>query len=271
MITTIYGHRGARGLYPENTIFGFEKCLDNDLNGFELDVVVSKDHQLIVSHEPWMNYKFCSHPNEIPITRKNQATFNLYKMTVEEIQQFDCGSKLNINYPYQQLTPCVKPTLAELFVRFNAIKHKSIAIQIELKSYKKWYGIYQPQPDVYAQIIIDFFKQHKLDRHQIVIKSFDTKLLNLIYQSLYPLEIGLLVDNRKSIKNNLKRIKFKPHYYNLNQKRMSAKIVKQLNDMHIKTVPWTVNSIKDMLRLEKMGVDAIITDYPNLFTDRFED
>lgn len=270
MITDIYGHRGARGLYPENTLFGFEKCLENNLTGFELDVVVSKNHSLIVSHEPWMSYKYCLHPNDIPITKNNQKSFNLYQLTTDEIQKFDCGSKFNPEFPHQIKKKCFKPTLEELIDKFKVYNYEDIEIQIELKSFKEWYGIFQPYPEVYAELVIDFLKKHNFNKKQYLIKSFDSKLLNIIHHHFSGCKFGFLIDNNKSITNNLKRLNFKPDYYNLEQSKMTTEIITELKNNNINSIPWTVNSIKDAQRLEKLGVTAIITDYPNLFTDRFE-
>ena len=269
MIKDIYGHRGARGLYPENTLFGFEKCLENNLTGFELDVVVSKDNQLIVSHEPWMNYKYCLHPEGITITKENQKSFNIYKMTTKEIQQFDCGSKVNPDFPNQLKKKCYKPTLEELIKKFKSFNYEDIEIQIELKSFKDWYGVFQPHLKEYAALIIDFLKRHNFNKKDYLIKSFDVELLNMIYRSFSNCKFGYLIDNDNSISSNLKLLDFKPDYYNLEQSKITLDIVNELKDNHINTIPWTVNTIKDAQRLEKLGVTAIITDYPNLFSDRF--
>jgi glycerophosphoryl diester phosphodiesterase len=273
MINEIYGHRGARGLYPENTLYGFKKCLDNNLSGFELDVVVSKDRQLIVSHEPWMNYKYCSHPKGIPITENNQKTFNLFHLTKDQIQKFDCGSKFNPDFPHQTLKPCKKPTLKEVFKQFNQSKIENISIQIELKSFKEWYGIFQPHPEEYTELVFNLCNKIKLNNklnQQLLIKSFDDKLLNLLYKKNPNISMGFLIDNNKSIKNNLDLLSFKPKYYNLEQSKITKKIVDELKERHIKITPWTVNTIKDASRLEKMGVNALITDYPNLFTEKYK-
>jgi len=269
MIKNIYGHRGARGLYPENTLYGFEKCLENNLTGFELDVVVSKDNQLIVSHEPWMNYKYCLHPKGISITKKNQKNFNLFELTTREIQQFDCGSKFNADFPQQILKKCYKPLLEELIQKFKHYNYEDIEIQIELKSFKKWYGIFQPNLADYANLIIDFLKKHNFNRKDYLIKSFDADLLNLIHESFSNCKFGFLVDNQKSIAHNLKSLSFKPDYYNLEHSKITIDIINELKKNDINTIPWTVNSIKDANRLEKMGINGIITDYPNLFMDRF--
>lgn len=269
MIENIYGHRGARGLYPENTLFGFEKCLENNLTGFELDVVVSKDRELIVSHEPWMNHKYCLHPNGLLITENNQKSFNLFQLTVDEIQQFDCGSKFNSDFPHQTLKKCYKPTLEELIQKFKLYNYEDIEIQIELKSFKEWYHIFQPDLNEYADLVIQFIKKHNFNKKDYLIKSFDADLLNKIHQSFSNCKFGFLIDNDLSINENLKRLNFKPDYYNLEQSKITKSIVDELKKNNLNIIPWTVNTLKDAKRLKQMGINSIITDYPNLFKYRF--
>ena len=216
-----------------------------------------------------MNYKYCLHPKGISITKKNQKSFNLFELTTRKIQQFDCGSKFNADFPQQILKKCYKPLLEELIQKFKHYNYEDIEIQIELKSFKKWYGIFQPNLADYANLIIDFLKKHNFNRKDYLIKSFDADLLNLIHESFSNCKFGFLVDNQKSIAHNLKSLSFKPDYYNLEHSKITIDIINELKKNDINTIPWTVNSIKDANRLEKMGINGIITDYPNLFMDRF--
>ncbi|MFM9986247.1 MAG: glycerophosphodiester phosphodiesterase family protein, partial [Flavobacteriales bacterium] len=87
----IQGHRGARGLKPENTIPAFLTALDSGVTTLELDVVITKDKEVIVSHEPWMSSAICSDPSGKPVSEKEEKKYNMYKMTYGQIKQFDCG------------------------------------------------------------------------------------------------------------------------------------------------------------------------------------
>ena len=87
--------------------------------GFELDIVVSKDRQLIISHEPWINHQICTDAKGLPISESAGKEFNIYKMDYDEISKFDCGSKCNPLIPSQQSFPAVKPTLGELAYRLK--------------------------------------------------------------------------------------------------------------------------------------------------------
>ncbi len=268
METKIYGHRGARGLFPENTLYGFEKCLENDLTGIEFDVVVSKDNELVISHEPWMNYEYCLQPNGESILKRNQKQHNLFELTLAEIQAYDCGSKKNLFFPHQNNLPAYKPSLKSLFDWLKTKNYTKLNLLIELKSRKKWYQKFQPTPQEYAKLVVDFMSKNKLQYHSVLIKSFDTDLLNEIYKLGVDFDLGVLIDNRKSVKNNLNQLIFKPVNYNVKHNLVTKKLVKQLNALGINLIPWTVNSIKHANKLKDKGVYEFITDYPNLFTQQ---
>ena len=103
----IYGHRGCRGLYPENTITGFEKAIELGVDGIEIDVVVNKDSQLIISHEPYIDTNYCV------VLKSSSENLNIYKMNLDEIRKIDCGSKVLNRFPLQEKT--VEINLNKLF------------------------------------------------------------------------------------------------------------------------------------------------------------
>ena len=88
----VHGHRGCRGLLPENTMPAFLKATELGTDFLELDLVISGDGQVVVSHEPWMSHKICLRQNGDSISVAEERSLNLYKMSVREIQGFDCGS-----------------------------------------------------------------------------------------------------------------------------------------------------------------------------------
>jgi glycerophosphoryl diester phosphodiesterase len=98
----IQGHRGARGLRPENSIPAFIMALDSGVTTIELDIAVTKDKQIVVSHEPWMSAIICLDSAGSPITEKEEKKFNIYQMTYEQVQLFDCGSIGNSKFPHQE-------------------------------------------------------------------------------------------------------------------------------------------------------------------------
>ncbi|MEL7021601.1 MAG: glycerophosphodiester phosphodiesterase family protein, partial [Bacteroidota bacterium] len=141
-----HGHRGARGLFPENTIPSMTGAIAYGLQWLEIDIVVSKDRQIIVSHDPYFHPAFCSDPTGKPITKANKKQYNLFELTADEIRQFDCGLRQNKAYPQQQVTAAHKPTLPEMvravdrFCQKNnyPLPHWNIEIKSDPAGYGHW-------------------------------------------------------------------------------------------------------------------------------------
>ncbi len=124
----IQGHRGARGLRPENTIPAFLLSLDSGVTTVELDVAVTADGQLVVSHEPWMSASICSDPSGKAFDQKTEMKNNIYHMTYEQVKQWDCGSKGNPNFPQQLKMSATKPLLSDVIV----------AVENHIKSFTRY-------------------------------------------------------------------------------------------------------------------------------------
>jgi len=111
----IEGHRGARGWLPENTIPSFIKALELGVDTLELDVIISQDNQIVISHEPWFSSVISLDKNGKPIPEDREKEFNLYKMNYAEIKLYDVGSRGNKNFPEQQKMKVYKPLLKDVF------------------------------------------------------------------------------------------------------------------------------------------------------------
>jgi glycerophosphoryl diester phosphodiesterase len=105
----IQGHRGARGILPENSIPGFLAALDSGATTIEIDVVVSKDGLIVVSHEPYMNHDICLDREGNRINKSEGKEHNIYQYNYDEIKKFDCGSIGNPNFPEQLKIKVSKP------------------------------------------------------------------------------------------------------------------------------------------------------------------
>ena len=140
----LQGHRGARGLAPENSIPGFWKALSLGVSSLELDVVVTKDSHLVVSHEPWFSHLICKDSTGALISEEASKDYNIYKMTYEEVARFDCGSLLNPNFPNQENVAANKPKLLDVInssEQFTAQKEGlPVNYTIEIKSHppRRW-------------------------------------------------------------------------------------------------------------------------------------
>jgi len=268
----IQGHRGARGLAPENTIPAFLKALGLGVDTLELDTVVSKDGKLVVSHEPWFSSEISLDKNGQPIPPEKQKEFNLYKMNYAEIKLFDVGSLGNRRFPEQQKTKTYKPLLADVFketqkyIRSNRLK--PTMYNIETKSTVQGDNIYHPPPAVFAKLLYDEIVKSKMQK-RVTIQSFDVRTLQEFRRFPIKMPLILLVENKDGIEKNIEKLGFQPDVYSPHFSLVDELTVKFCREKGIKIVPWTVNETSDLERMKKFDLDGIITDYPNRAIDIF--
>jgi glycerophosphoryl diester phosphodiesterase len=262
----VQGHRGARGLRPENTIPGFLLAIDSGVTTIELDVVITKDKQVVVSHEPWMSAAICSDPAGNPLQAKQEKKFNIYQMTYDEVMQFDCGSLGNKNFPQQQKMIIFKPLLSEVIaaVENHIMSYASYEVDynIEIKSSPEGDKKFHPPVEQYSDLVYELIDQY-LPLERIVVQSFDFRVLKYWHKKYPHIRLAALVENTKSIDSNLAALGFKPSIYSPYFKLLSKEKVHYLHRQRIRVIPWTVNEVSEMLSLKGMGVDGFITDYPD--------
>lgn len=262
----IQGHRGARGLMPENTIPGFLKALELGVTTLELDVVISKDQQVVISHEPYFSNVICldSLGNVIP---KNQAkTHNIYTLTYHQIQQYDCGSKVNPKYPQQQKMVIYKPLLGEMIRQVEEyILQKDLSpvnYNIEIKSTQEGDNIYHPEVDKFCELVYNEIKS-QLPMERVNIQSFDFRALRYMHNHHPEVVLSVLIENVKSVDKNIEELGFQPQIYSCYYKLITPELLSRLHQYNMRVIPWTVNEVEDMERLINLGVDGLITDYPD--------
>lgn len=263
----LQGHRGARGLMPENTIPGFLKALEFGVNTLECDVVVSKDKRIVVSHEPWFSSEISTAPNDKPIEKSEERRFNLYEMTYDEILRFDVGKRGHPRFPKQQAMPAIKPLLSEVFREVEAycIKHHlpPVRFNIEIKSTPEGDGKFHPPPQEFAELLYkELHEAGMLTR--TTVQSFDVRALQAMRAIDSTVELSLLVENTLSLNENLWRLGFTPEVYSPYYRLVTPELVAEVHRRRMKIIPWTVNDVEEMKRLLELGVDGIITDYPDL-------
>jgi len=263
----IQGHRGARGLMPENTIPAFKKAIDEGVTTLELDVVITKDNQVVVSHEPYMSASICSKPNGEPVEKKEAEDFNIYQMTYAEVAAFDCGSRGNERFPLQEKQSVAKPLLSEMITQAEAYaKEMNVAplsFNIEIKSTPKGDGISHPQVPEFSKLVYETINKY-LPKERFTLQSFDFRVLQYWHKEYPDVTLVALIENMKSAEKNVEALGFTPEIYSPYYKLLSRKKVEAIHEMGMKVVPWTVNTKKEMEALVEMGVDGIITDFPDI-------
>lgn len=268
----LQGHRGCRGLMPENTIPAFLKALDLGVNTLELDVVISQDGQVVVSHEPYFNADFTTKPDGTPVTKPEQKILTLYRMPYAEIQRYDVGMRGNARFPEQEKQRVVKPLLRDVIAAVEAHRVNgnvpAFGYNIELKSEADEYDKSQPQPAEFCRLVNQILTEARLDPARVVIQSFDFAILQHWQQQMdakkmLPVRLSALVENIRGIDYNLEKLGFKPAIYSPNYQLIGRDGIDKLHQLGIKVIPWTVNTTKDMRRMIDLGVDGLITDYPD--------
>ena len=267
----IQGHRGSRGLMPENTIPAFIRAIDEGVHTLELDVVISKDKKVIVSHDPFFNPEISTRPDGVPLTEETKN--NLYQLTYAEIKKFDVGLRGNPNFPEQQKMAVHKPLLKKMIKKAEKYaKKKGLAplnYNIELKSLPEEYNKSQPQVDEFSDLVHDvIFKQ--LPANRVTIQSFDFNVLKYWYSRIGAGEyekpaLSALIEphDDNDINLNLDKLGFNPDIWSPYFLHLNEEKVKKLQRLGIKVIPWTVNEPEDMKSVKAMGCDGLITDYPN--------
>lgn len=272
MITNIpffyTGHRGCRGLMPENTIPGFIKALELGVNAIELDVVISKDKKVVVSHEPFMNSLFCLDADGKSFSEEEEKKYNLYEMNYEEIRKFDCGSKIHPLFLKQQKLKTEKPLLKDVIKAIEKYREDhelaDIVYDIEIKSEHSGYNISQPVPVEFVELLMDCINKI-VKSENLILRSFDPKPLQYLHTHYPDIALSLIVENKLSIPENIDILGFNPYMYSPEYVHVSPEMIHFGKKHNIKIVPWTVNTKEEINQLVKIGVDGIITDYPDLF------
>jgi len=262
----LQGHRGMRGLFPENSILGFLKALELGVNTLELDIVMSGDTQLVVSHEPFISSAICQYPGGRQIPKETEKELNMYHMTYNEIKAFDCGSLLNQDFLLQEKSRVSKPLLTEVLDTVEQVataKGQLIHYNIELKSELALEGIYHPEVAVFCEAAYQAIN-NQVDWPRITIQSFDFRILRY-FNTHYPeVQLALLIENELSWELNIDSLGFKPEIYSCDYALLSAETISELQEINMKVIPWTVNDSIDMRQLIHWGVNGLITDYPNI-------
>ncbi|MEO8591590.1 MAG: glycerophosphodiester phosphodiesterase family protein [Flavobacteriales bacterium] len=262
----LHGHRGCRGLLPENSIPGFTRAVELGCDFLELDVVLSGDGQVIVSHEPWMSHSLCLDPHGDSITPAQEPVLNLFHMTTKQIQAYDCGSVEQPAFPEQEQRKTYKPTLREVVETVDEFAlttgMMSPSFNIEIKSDPAWYGTFQPEPGPYVAAVLATIDSLGL-ADRCIIQSFDPAILEAVNASYPSITLALLVENEHGWKKNLKRLSFTPAVYSPVFTVVDEDLVESLHLEDIEIIVWTVNEEADIKRMLDLGVDGIITDYPD--------
>jgi glycerophosphoryl diester phosphodiesterase len=253
----IQAHRGARAFYPENTLQAFCKAADLGCRVIELDLNVSADRRVVVSHDPWVAM----------LSAGVEVKRYLYSMVYDEIAQLDCGVG-SAHFPFQQSIRAVRPELFQVFSTLeehlrDAGRQGEMIYNLEVKSWPELDGLAHPPPDDYAALVIRDIVASGLET-RVRLQSFDARILSAARRIMPGLTLGLLVEDQAVLEGFLRSPGFVPAYVNPRYDLVDVFLVSRLHDLGAQVVVWTVNIPEDMLRMKRAGADGIITDHPEI-------
>ena len=266
------GHRGCRGLMPENTIPAMLKALDFGVTTLDMDVVITKDKKVVLSHDQWFSEEITTKPDGTYMGPREERKFNIYWMTYEEVKTFDVGMKPHPRFPQQQKMKAIKPLLSDLL---DSVKQYMLTrkrpfpyYNIETKSNPGFDGVFHPNPDEFVELLMGVIKEKGI-ADQVIIQSFDFRTLQYLHEHYPAIKTAMLVEDfdPRSFDEQVKAAGFTPTIYSPAYQLVNEKLVKKCHRKNMKIIPWTVNDKETIEKLEKMGVDGIISDFPNLFNE----
>ena len=264
------GHRGCRGLMPENTIPAFKKALEIGVKTLEMDVVITSDNEVVLSHDPYLSHEMCSDSNGNRISEESEKSYRIYGMTFAELQHFDCGKIPHPRFPDQQKMEAKKPLLSSVIDSSEAYAKKLGRdlpfYNIETKSTVAGDAIFHPKPDVFAQLLLDVVFEKGIE-NRFILQSFDVRTLQYTHQKYPNIKLALLVENNQSIEENIEVLGFNPDIYSPDYNLLTKSDIKYCKEHNMQLIPWTVNEKEDMQYLIDLGVDGIISDYPDRLMD----
>jgi len=262
----LQGHRGCRGLLPENSIPAMLKALELGVTTLEMDVVVTADSVVILSHEPFLSSDICFDIDGNPIHPEEESNFNLYRMKYLDILQYDCGSAVHPRFPEQKHFAIHKPKLrdvisnSEAFSRYKGRRLPNYSI--EIKSVEGGDEAFHPTPAKFVEAVLEVAVDFNL-KDRLVIQSFDLRVLEYLHSKYPEVRTAYLVEDSKGLTQDLKRLSFRPTIYSPYYPVVEQATINECHSMGIQVIPWTVNDEQIAKHLLSLGVDGIITDYPD--------
>lgn len=283
----LQGHRGARGLAPENTLAGFRKALAIGVTTLETDLAMTRDGVLVLSHDPTLDPAVVRGPDGRWLADRGPA---IRSLDLAQLQRFDVGrldpsSRYGAQWPQQQPVDGERiPTLAQLFALAGSGDSR-VRLNLETKI-TPTSGDETPEPAPFARAVVDAVRAAGL-ADRTTIQSFDWRTLVEVARIAPEIPTACLTietPNNHTVRpgpdgaspwhaglraadhgNSLPRLARAAgcSIWSMFWRNLTPELLAQAKSAGLAVIPWTVNEPADMRRLIEWGVDGIITDYPD--------
>lgn len=267
----IQGHRGGRGLMPENSIPAMINGVRLGVQTLELDTHITGDGKVMVSHDGFMTSAIMQKPDGSNITKAEEKNYILYKMPYDSIRMFIEGVKSYPAFPQQQKVKAYKPLLADLIDSVEAYTKanhlKPVYYNIETKSNPLLDNIESPTPAVFVKLLMEVIDQKHIT-NRVIIQSFDVRTLQILHQQMPKVKTAYLIQTG-DYDSSMKLLGFTPTILSPEQKIVTVDMIASAHKNNVKVIPWTVNDEAAMKTLADLKVDGLISDYPDRLVKLF--
>ena len=260
----VIGHRGSRGLEPENTIPAFIKALKLGARGLEMDLYLTKDLKVVITHDATISASLCRTPEGEPLAEEEGKRMRIFGLDFKEIKPFDCGSEPNPEFPEQENTEAHIPRLMEVVkaIKRQTEAEKEIFYFLELKSDPATDNIYHPEPSDYVKKVLEVIDELEI-HNQTLLMSFDKRCLKEVKKQRPEISTGLSLEEEGEVQLHIDELGFLPNAIFPYYKIVNAGFLGYCKVKGLKIYPWTVNEEKDMRKMLSMDINGLITDYPD--------
>jgi glycerophosphoryl diester phosphodiesterase len=245
----VHGHRGARARRPENTIPAFEYAIAQGVDALEMDMAVTKDSVIVISHDPILEPPVCAGPS---------AKAVIHQLTLAQVRQWDCGAVRNPRFETQQTIPGTRiPTLDEVF---QLASRGTFDYNIETKSFPD-HPEYTPSPEVFSRMVLDKIRHYHLEK-RIILQSFDFRTLIAMRKLAPEIRLSALIENDARDFTAVSAAAANAEIVSPDFHLVTPEKVAAAHHAGLQVVPWTANTPADWDKLIAAKVDAIISDDP---------
>ena len=269
-ITDVQAHRGGMGLYPEESLDAMINAVNLGVNTLEMDLCITQDKEVILSHDKYFHPRYATRPDGTPVLSGEPKVY-LWTLPYEEILKWDVGSKPNPDWPEKHCQKAVKQRAAEVIDAVEAYcKEKGLPpmkYNIEIKSDPDYdegvEGRDWPEYHEFTDLCMKMLDERNLG-DRLIIQCFDERALNYINQK-YPGHIlAYLVEGWETDYDEyMSKLEFKPEWLSPPHENVDAELMERAHKDGMKVVTWTVDDKDEMRRLIGLGVEGIISNYPD--------
>lgn len=262
----VQGHRGARGHAPENTLPGFERALAFGVTTFELDVGVSRDGVVVIHHDRRLNPDLARAPDGRWVAAPTPL---IRELDFEELQRYDVGrirpgSEYARGFPHQQpLDGARIAALSELLERYRT---GSVRFNIELKLLAEAADeTLAPAP--FARAVMAVVRKAGMEP-RCTLQSFDWRAVKVVEREAPGIATAHLTEREDSDPRKVGAAGART--WSPDFRALDAATVAAARALRLRVIPWTVNEPGDIRRMLELGVDGIISDYPDRVLEALE-